>query len=164
MKIYIDADSIQLDRVEDIIKTGMDYKLDVILVHDYNHEYNKFNLINYDYCEDIVVDCSKNSSDFKIINMCKKGDIVISKDYGLASLVLSKKASCINPNGFVFTNKNILYFQTRRHIKQTKNCKIYDDINIKRYSVRKLIKNAINFYNKHPDMFKEEQDYIEERA
>ena len=37
----------------------------------------------------------------------KKGDVIITQDYGLATLVLGKGAKALNQNGLIYTDGNI---------------------------------------------------------
>lgn len=55
----------------------------------------------------IVVDSAPQAADIEIFNRVSQGDMVITKDYGLASLVLGKKGKAVSPSGFVYTQKNI---------------------------------------------------------
>ena len=55
----------------------------------------------------IVVDSTPQAADIEIFNRVRQGDMVITKDYGLASLVLGKKGKAVSPSGFVYTQKNI---------------------------------------------------------
>ena len=48
--------------------------------------------------------------------MLKKGDIVISQDYGLSAMALSKGALVINQNGLVISELNIDTLLTSRHL------------------------------------------------
>lgn len=57
--------------------------------------------------ETIVVDASPQAADIEIYNRVRQGDIVVTKDYGLASLVLGKKGKAVSPSGFVYTQNNI---------------------------------------------------------
>lgn len=45
--------------------------------------------------------------DFKLVNHVRKGDIIVTQDYGLASMVLAKKGYAINQNGWEYTSENI---------------------------------------------------------
>ncbi|MBQ2741200.1 MAG: DUF188 domain-containing protein [Oscillospiraceae bacterium] len=38
-----------------------------------------------------------DSADFELVNFVRRGDIVITQDYRLASMVLSRGRACINP-------------------------------------------------------------------
>ena len=108
MKIFIDADGCPVVNIS--ISIGKKYNLPVIVVKNYAVE------IKDDYAEIVSVDISRDSADFYIVNRIKEGDIVITQDYGLAAMCLSKKAIPINQNGFIFDEYNIDYMLNRRHI------------------------------------------------
>ncbi|SHJ99718.1 hypothetical protein SAMN02745248_01515 [Hathewaya proteolytica DSM 3090] len=55
----------------------------------------------------ILVDDGFQSVDMKIANSCKQGDIVITQDYGVASMVLGMGCLAINPNGIIYDEYNI---------------------------------------------------------
>lgn len=63
----------------------------------------------------IVVDSTPQATDIEIFNRMKQGDIVITKDYGLASLVLGKNGKAMSPSGFVYTKKNIELLLEQRY-------------------------------------------------
>ncbi|MBU5310510.1 DUF188 domain-containing protein, partial [Tissierella carlieri] len=92
MKIYVDADGCPV--VDIAVGVAKEYKLEIIVVKNYAHEIADL------YVTVVSVDISRDSADFYIINRIEKGDIVITQDYGLAAMCLSKKAICINQNGF----------------------------------------------------------------
>lgn len=108
MNIFIDADGCPV--VDIAVNLARKNKLKAIIVKNYAHQ------ITSDYAEVVSVDISNDSADFYIVNNAKKGDIVITQDYGLASLCLSKKIIPINQNGLVFTSENIDGFLNIRHI------------------------------------------------
>jgi len=64
----------------------------------------------------IVVDSTPQAADIEIFNRMKQGDIVITKDYGLASLVLGKNGKAMSPSGFVYTKKNIGMLLQQRYV------------------------------------------------
>lgn len=108
MRILIDADACP---VKDIaIDIAKEYELDVILFFDNAHIYED------DYAEVYILDKGKDSVDYFLLSKLQKGDIVITQDYGLASLALTKNALPINQNGVIFTNNNINSFLDRRFI------------------------------------------------
>ncbi len=51
-----------------------------------------------------------------IINEAGKSDIVVTQDYGLASLVLAKGAKAIHPSGRIFDDNNIDMLLMDRHL------------------------------------------------
>lgn len=111
MKIYIDADGCPL--VDQVVKIAREYHIDVIIVKNYAHE------IKSDYATVITVDIESDSADFYIVNELEAGDIVVTQDYGLAAMCLSKEAIAINQNGMVYTEDNIDGMLNRRHLHQS---------------------------------------------
>ena len=111
MKILIDADGSPV--VEETIEIAKEYKIDVLIVKNFAHE------IHSDYAKVISVDISRDSADFYIVNHVDPGDIVITQDYGLAAMCLSKEAIAINQNGLVYDEDNIDGMLNRRHLHQS---------------------------------------------
>lgn len=60
-----------------------------------------------DYSSIVIVDKGIDSVDLKIVKEMNSGDIVVTQDYGLASLVLAKGGLCVHQNGFIYTENNI---------------------------------------------------------
>lgn len=56
-----------------------------------------------------------DSADFALVNFARRGDIVITQDYGLASMALSRGAVCINQDGDEYTEDNIDALLLARH-------------------------------------------------
>ena len=110
MKILVDADGCPV--VNLTIKIAKEYDLDIIIVKNYAHE------IHDPYATIITVDISNDSADFSIVNKAEKGDIVVTQDYGLSAMALSKEAICINQNGLIISSKNIDGLLNQRHINQ----------------------------------------------
>ena len=63
-----------------------------------------------------MVDNESQAVDMAIINMAAEGDIVVTGDFGLASLVLGKKAKAISFNGMIFDESNIDRLLFERHV------------------------------------------------
>lgn len=118
MRIYIDADGCPV--VDETIAIAKESSLEVIVVKNYAHEINDL------YATIISVDISRDSADFYIANAIKKGDIVITQDYGLAAMCLSKEAIPINQNGIIYSEDNIDGMLNRRYLhQQLRKQKIY---------------------------------------
>jgi uncharacterized protein YaiI (UPF0178 family) len=137
MRIIIDADACpSMSKIEDI---ALYYNLECLIFCDYNHR------ISSDYSTVNIIDSGYQSVDMAIINELKKDDIVVTQDYGLATLVLSKKGYAINPSGMIYDNSNIDYLMNIRHVK----AKIRNHIHLKgpkkrtKLDEEKLIKNII---------------------
>lgn len=146
MKIYIDADGSPVTKItEEIAK---EYLIDLIIVKNFAHQ------IESDYAEVISVDVENDSADYYITNKVKQNDIVVTQDYGLASLCLLKNASPISQNGLIFTNENIdsllnrryvhakLRSQNKKHQNKKKRTSSDDDKYVK--SLVLLIKNNLS--------------------
>ena len=110
MRILLDGDGCPV--VDISIKIAKLYKLEVIIVKNYHHE------IYDDYATIITVEPTPDSADFYIVNEARKGDIIITQDYGLATMALSRGAFCINQNGFIIDSENIDGLLNRRYLNQ----------------------------------------------
>lgn len=99
MQIFIDGDACPvLDIVENLAE---EYHLNLCVICDTNH------FLQLDYGELIIVDQCSDKTDFVLLNKVQINDIVVTQDYGLAAMVLAKKAKVISPTGKVYTDDNI---------------------------------------------------------
>ncbi|MFW5794355.1 MAG: YaiI/YqxD family protein [Bacillota bacterium] len=110
MKILIDADA---SPVRDIsIELAKKYSVELIIVCNVHH------MINTDYGKVITVDSGKDVVDHEIIKLTKKDDLIITQDYGLASLALLKGANVLHQDGWFYTEDNIETLLLQRHLSQ----------------------------------------------
>ena len=110
MRILIDADGCPV--VNETIKVAHKFNLESIIFCDTSHNFDEKNV------KVIVVSKGIDAVDFAILNNIEKGDIVITQDYGLASLVLSRNSYAINQSGMVYTNENIDELLYSRYISK----------------------------------------------
>ena len=62
--------------------------------------------------------------DFKLVSICRKGDIVVTQDYGVAAMILGKGAYGIHQSGRWYTDDNIDQMLMERHLaKKARNAK-----------------------------------------
>lgn len=108
MRILIDADACPVKEIA--IDVAKQYDLEVILFFDTAHLYED------DYATVYIIDKGKDSVDYFLLSKLKEKDIVITQDYGLASLALTKKCFPISQNGTLFSTENIDGFLNRRYI------------------------------------------------
>lgn len=108
MKIFIDADGSPVVNIA--VDLAKEFSIEIIIVKNYAHE------IKDDYATVITVDIGPDSADYYIVNNVSSGDIVVTQDYGLAALCLSKQACPISQSGLIFTNQNIDGMLDRRYI------------------------------------------------
>ncbi|MDD2435558.1 MAG: DUF188 domain-containing protein [Bacilli bacterium] len=109
MRILIDADA--CPSIAEIEKVAMQHRIECIIFCDYNHH------LSSDYSQVNIIDAGYQSVDIALINQVKEDDIVITQDYGLAILALSKKAYAVNPNGMIYHQDNIDNLMAIRHAK-----------------------------------------------
>ena len=115
MTVIIDADACPVTRLA--IEISNEKSIPVICICDTSH------VITSDYAECIICDKGRDSADLVLVNKCKNGDIVITQDYGVASMALAKKAICINQNGLIYNENNIDMLMALRHIASTERRK-----------------------------------------
>jgi len=108
MRIIVDADACP---GKDIIeKIGKENNLEIIMYCDINH------FLSSDYAVIKYMDSGFQSVDMAVANEAKQNDIVVSQDFGVAAMVLGKKAFAISPKGYIYTNDNIDKLLFERHI------------------------------------------------
>ncbi|CUU45500.1 YaiI/YqxD family protein [Clostridium beijerinckii] len=110
MKIIIDGDA--CPGISIIEKVAKEHNIPVIIYCDIHH------FIQSNYSVVKVVDSGFQSVDMYVMNETKEGDIIVSQDYGVAAICLSKKAKVINPKGYIYDEKNIDRLLEERHISQ----------------------------------------------
>ena len=108
MTIYIDADACPVTRIAERI--AKKYGIPVVLLCDTNH------VLTSDYSEIRVIGAGADAVDIALINLCQRGDIVITQDYGVAALALGKGARAIHQSGKWFTDDNIDSLLMERHM------------------------------------------------
>ena len=107
MRVLIDGDACPVIRITEELarKKG----IEVVIFTDITHQIKTESKL-------IVVDKANQAVDLALYNYCRKGDLVITQDYGLAALVLSKGARAINESGMVYDTGNIDYHLMKRHL------------------------------------------------
>ncbi len=109
-KILIDADACPVVRI--VEKIAKERQIPVLLLSDTNHS------LSSDYSTVIIIEAGPDAVDFAIVNRCKKGDIVVTQDYGVAAMVLGKGAYAIHQSGLWYTDSTIDQMLLERHISK----------------------------------------------
>ncbi|PJI09230.1 MULTISPECIES: YaiI/YqxD family protein [Clostridium] len=146
MTIYVDADACPVVHI--VEHTAKENNIPVTLLCDTNH------VLTSNYSEIKIIGAGADAVDFALVNLCRKGDIVVTQDYGVAAMALGKSAYAIHQSGKWYTNDNIdqmlmerhLAKKARRsasknHLKGPKKRTLEDDERFEG-SFRKLIKKA----------------------
>lgn len=109
MRILIDGDGCM--RTDTTISIAKQHNIPVKIFHD------TARIIDNEYAEIRVIDKGRDAVDIAIANEILKGDIVITNDVGLATMVLAKGGHAMNSYGLTYTTDNISAFAEARYIK-----------------------------------------------
>lgn len=107
MKVLIDADACPV--VDIAIRLCREFHIPCILLCDTAH------VMHRDGAETLVFDKGADSVDFALVNRVAPGDTVITQDYGLASMCLSRSARVLHQDGWEYTEYNIQALLFQRH-------------------------------------------------
>lgn len=111
MKIYVDADACPVKDI--IISEGTAAEIPVILVTSISHFSN---VEQPPGVETIYVDTGADAADYRIMALAESGDIIVTQDYGLASLALAKRCTVLHHKGFRYTDDNIEQLLQTRYL------------------------------------------------
>jgi uncharacterized protein YaiI (UPF0178 family) len=107
MKVLIDADGCPVVKVA--TAKAKELNIEVVIVCDSSHHFES------EYAKVVTVVKGRDAVDFELLKYVEKNDIVITQDYGLASLVLAKGGRALNQNGLIYTEANINQLLYARH-------------------------------------------------
>ena len=107
MRVLIDADACPV--VDIGVTLCKKYQIECWLLCDTAHELYR------DGAQTLVFDKGADSVDLALANRAQPGDIVITQDYGLASLCLARCARVLHQDGWEYTAYNIQALLFQRH-------------------------------------------------
>ena len=107
MKVLIDADACPVVNIAAAL--CLEHNVPCVLLCDTAHE------IHRDGVQTLTFDKGSDSVDFALVNRVSAGDIVITQDYGLASMCLAKNARVLHQDGWEYTIYNIDALLLTRH-------------------------------------------------
>lgn len=108
MRIIVDADA--TPSLKEIVLLAGKYNIECHLFCDYSHN------IDINGAQTHYISEGFQMVDMAISNFLLPYDILITQDYGLALIALSKKSKAINPNSTIYTNDNIDILVEQRYI------------------------------------------------
>lgn len=108
MRVLVDADACPVVRIVERIASARG--VDVVLLCDTSH------VLTSDTSEIRVIGEGADAVDIALINLCRRGDIVVTQDYGVAALALGKGARAIHQSGREYTPENIDGLLMDRHL------------------------------------------------
>ena len=107
-RILVDADACPVIRI--VERVAKAHGVPATLLCDTNH------VLTSDYSDVKVIGAGADAVDFALINLCRRGDVVVTQDYGVAALALGKGAYAIHQNGELYTQDNIDQMLMERHL------------------------------------------------
>ena len=107
MKVLIDGDACPVSNIA--VALCKVYQIPCLLLCDTAH------IMRREGAETIIVDKGADSVDFALVNRVNQGDIVITQDYGLASMCLGRNAVVLHQDGWQYTADNIDGLLFQRH-------------------------------------------------
>ena len=107
MKVLIDADGCPV--VDIILRLCRKHGVPCLILCDTAHEFHR------EGAETLVFDKGVDSVDYALVNRIDPGDVVITQDYGLASMCLARKARVLHQDGWEYTLDNIDALLLVRH-------------------------------------------------
>lgn len=95
-------------------KLAKKFNLELITVASFNHRISSEN--------HLVVGDESQATDIAVANLTQPGDIVITQDWGLAALIMGKKARAISPRGWIYSSEQIdLLLEERNLLAKYRN-------------------------------------------
>ena len=107
MKVLIDADACPV--VDIAVSLCREYHIPCLLLCDTAH------IMHREGAQTLTFDKGADSVDFALVNRAEPGDLVITQDYGLASMCLAKGARVLHQDGWEYTEYNIQALLFQRH-------------------------------------------------
>ena len=107
MKVLVDADACPVVNIT--IALCRQFQTPCVLFCDTAHALYR------DGAETLVFDKGADSVDFALVNRITPGDIVVTQDYGLASMCLARSTRVLHQDGWEYTQFNISGLMEQRH-------------------------------------------------
>lgn len=110
-QIIIDGDACPV--VSSVIELTQETGIFVTIIRSFSHFSTQ---IDPEHVRTVYVDDGPESVDYKVVQLASSEDIVITQDYGLASLLLNKVKFVMHHKGFLFNDDNIQQLLDQRYI------------------------------------------------
>lgn len=107
-RILVDADACPVLREAETvaIKRG----LPIMLLCDEHH------MLRSEVAEVRYISSGADAVDIALMNLCRRGDVVVTQDYGVAAMALGRGAYAIHHSGKRYTDENIDLMLMERHM------------------------------------------------
>jgi len=108
--VIVDADACPKPSREIINILLQKYPWELVTIASFNHQIDGEQ-------RHIVVGDEPQAADLAVMQLAGQGDIVVTQDWGLAALVMSKGARAISPRGMIYEEDKMDFLLEERHIK-----------------------------------------------
>ncbi|MBM2657971.1 YaiI/YqxD family protein [Staphylococcus pseudoxylosus] len=109
-QVIIDGDACPV--INSVIELTEGTGIFVTIVRSFSH----FSTIEQpEHVKTIYVDDGPDAVDYRIVKLAGNDDLVITQDYGLASLLLNKTKLVMHHKGYVYNHQNIDTLLEQRH-------------------------------------------------
>lgn len=107
-RIIVDADACPVKT--EIADTARRYNVSVLMVASFDHRLQQAAGVDI-----VQVDRSDQSADLYIANHIAPDDILVTQDFGLATIGLAKRAVVLSNRGQIYTDRTIDFLLEKRH-------------------------------------------------
>ena len=107
MTVLIDADGCPVIKIA--IHLCKQYRIPGVILCDTAHEFHQDGVVT------LIFDKGADSVDFALVSRVQTGDLVITQDYGLASMCLARGCRVLHQDGWEYTSDNIDALLLVRH-------------------------------------------------
>ena len=108
VRVLVDADACPVTGI--VERAAEERSIEVILYCDTNH------VLRSDYSQIKIIGAGADAVDFALVSDCRRGDIVVTQDYGVAAMALGKGAWGIHQSGRWYTEENMDQMLLERHL------------------------------------------------
>lgn len=109
MRVIIDADACPRAAMAAVERLRARFGYELVSVSSFNHVHERPN--------HVTVGDEDQATDLALINMTRRGDLIVTQDWGLAALALGRGAFAIDPGGRVFAEDKMGFLLEERNLK-----------------------------------------------
>lgn len=108
-QVIVDADACPRNAMEALKRLQGAYDFTLVTVASFHHDIRSPN--------HVVVGDAPDEADLAVANRARPGDIVVTQDLGLASLVVGKGVDVVTPKGDLIEPDRLDFIMEERHLK-----------------------------------------------
>lgn len=108
MRVLIDADGCPV--VDLTAAIAREQQIECLILCDTSHVFEKPGAVTLTFSK------GADSVDFALVNLLRPGDVVVTQDYGLAAMCLSRRARVLSQDGMEYTGENMDGLLQARHM------------------------------------------------